>query len=82
MSDWNGIPDNHENSGCHWVVHEKDINSVDGEMAIYWNGTMWWLPGSGRPYNKAEMKRYKYLGPCLTPKQVEKLNEAYYLGLQ
>jgi hypothetical protein len=62
---WNGIPDNPEQDGWHWI---KLYLSGQGHTGCYfWEGA-WWHGGVlQRPEQMADSLRTAYLGPAIPP---------------
>lgn len=73
-TEWDGMPLEPEKRRSHLIVHPAD--EPDGAVGAYWNGKMWFLPGSGRHYLPEDMGRYRYLGPCALPSDLAAAVEA------
>jgi hypothetical protein len=58
---WDGRPQNPERDGWHWV----SLLGSDTPIAACWGDDEW-----AGPYDNG---RYLYLGPCLTPTEIERL---------
>lgn len=66
MTEWNGLPVNPERDGWHW------LDTIYGQQACYWTAaSQCW---EHQRWDVADAARLaKYLGPCLTPAEVEAL---------
>jgi len=69
MSDWNGVPDNSDKEGYHWLKY------VTGKpMIALWHKPEWsydwcWSSIFGS-VGRLQIKGFEYLGPCLTPDEI------------
>jgi hypothetical protein len=62
---WNGIPDNPEQDGWHWI---KLYLSGQGHTGCYlWEGAWWYGGVLRRPDQMADSLRTEYLGPAVPP---------------
>lgn len=73
MSEWNGVPQNPEREGWHWVT---DAEMPCRPWCEYWNGRGSWAPLGGTP--DAVRRMWRYLGPCLTPDEAQAREAAAY----
>jgi hypothetical protein len=62
-----GVPLNPERNGWHWV---QRLAKNEKPRVEEWTGSGWWTcPKFGGPQNN--LTDWRYLGPCLTPAEVE-----------
>jgi hypothetical protein len=62
---WDGRPQNPERDGWHWLQWGSKTPEV-----LYWDVGMWW-DTEGRYREPSDFTRCTYLGPCLTPYEIE-----------
>ena len=75
MSDWNGIPDNPQTVGWHWLLAAHGIGHA---FPMMWDasGRMWDAGDAGWVHAEEIGPRWRYLGPVLTPAEIAAQVEA------
>lgn len=63
-NEWNGLPENPERNGWHWVK-DPGQEAAPTLWTLRWGS--WWLGDNERSAAYLAQKGYRYLGPCLTP---------------
>ena len=64
---WDGRPENPERDGWHWV---KALSSKE-TIALFWTHVVAeWEYGDDWLSSQQASRRYRYLGPCLTPAEL------------
>lgn len=66
MTEWNGIPENPERDGWHWLK----LSDEPPEAWLWSTGCMAFIDGSGGGSPNTDCPDWNYLGPCLTPEEV------------
>lgn len=70
---WNGVPQNPERDGWHWVQHRENTPEV-----LYWSPLHGWNYEGDWVRSDFIGLNYRYLGPCLTPAEVQAREAAAY----
>jgi hypothetical protein len=71
-----GVPLNPEKDGWHWLEDSVDGVGTGHIEAVYyfaWSVPIWYRAGNRSPITKP--KQWRYLGPCLTPDEVQNLRD-------
>ena len=74
MSDWNGLPDQPERSGWHWLKHHQDNYAVPFEWDSdegYWEVD---IDEDGSPIEMVD-NGYQYICPCPDPSELAQMRK-------
>jgi hypothetical protein len=71
---WNGLPENPERDGWHWVSFGGVVQTPWRWLAPVqlWDSE---LPIKRNPLTREDIQAFRYLAPCLTPAEVASLVE-------
>ena len=66
-SDWNGLPENPERDGWHWISTLPQLPPSPWRWSVADGVGDWFAPGSRWCSPLGAVACHTYLGPCLTP---------------